>query len=172
MKRPKYGYYVAFLRDTSPDTPWNTFNRHPAVFQKISDGKALIPGGRWVLDEWAPLLETERATRLRVWRHFSSPEGVLIASIFNLNHPQARYNGYLEEWKGLPPVYYGELEKLKISSLAANMLVMNGITTIADLRTKTYRDLRKLKNCGPASAAEIAAGLEALGFFLKREVEP
>jgi hypothetical protein len=138
----------------------------------IMAGKAMMPGGRWEVDENIRTVITDRAERLRVWRHFQSPEGALIGAIFGRRDPRAGYDGYLEEWRGRPPGYFGALDAFTLTPQIANALHAAGIVTAADLCGKTPTELLKMKNIGRSALAKIEQALEAKGLTLKKEGQP
>lgn len=63
----------------------------------------------------------------------------------------------------------GSIEELELSVRAYNCLMRAGITTIADLCSKTPTDLKAIRNMGAKSEAEIVEKLRNRGLQLKEE---
>ena len=63
----------------------------------------------------------------------------------------------------------GSIEELELSVRAYNCLMRAGITTIADLCSKTPLELKAIRNMGTKSEAEIVGKLKNRGLSLKEE---
>lgn len=166
-------YYALVIKRTRLTLDGTTVEEGERHYpDNIMAGKAMLPGGRWEVDENIRQVITDRAERLRVWRHFQSVEGVLMAAMFGRRDPRAGYDGYLEEWRGRPPGYFGPLDDLRLSPRVASLLRVAGVVTLTDLCGKTPAELLTLKNCGRSALVEIEHALAAEGLTLKKEGQP